>query len=117
MQRLRDALDRDLAVELDVVAVDPDVGGLERNVRVALGIEEVRRLQMRCQVLVLYLDRADRNRAGELAVLELRVDLFEAAAEGGHEVLDAEVGAGVNGGEVPGAGEALLSCGGVGGAH
>jgi hypothetical protein len=64
---------------------------------VALGVEELGRLQVGSEVLVLDRDRLDRDRADELrgAVLahdQLGVHAGEAAAERGEHVLDGEAG-------------------------
>src|SRR3954451_9181568 len=52
------ALDRDLAVDLDLVTVDVDRLRREGQLRVALGVEEVRRLQVLLEVRVLDLNRS-----------------------------------------------------------
>src|SRR5205807_895610 len=49
-------LDRQLAVHLDAVAVPANVGGAEGDLRCALCVEELRRLQVRGEVLVQHLD-------------------------------------------------------------
>jgi hypothetical protein len=68
------------------------------ELRMALGVEELRRLQVCGEVLVLDDDRADVDNADELAVDERRVELLEAPAEGRDDhVLDGERGARVDG--------------------
>jgi hypothetical protein len=53
------ALDRDLTVDRDAIAVTVDRVGCEGQSGVSLGVEEVRALQVRREVLVLDLDRGD----------------------------------------------------------
>ena len=71
---------------VDVVAVEVDLVGREAELRVALGVEEVRRLQVRGEVLVLDVDARDLGRALSVAPLvadvERRLDLAELALEG-----------------------------------
>ena len=62
------ALDRDLAVDRQLVAVALDRPRLERQLRVALGVEEVGRLEVRLEVRVLDLDRRDLRGALQDAV-------------------------------------------------
>ncbi len=52
-----DALDRELAVDDQLAVGRADQRGVEGDVREALGVEEVRRLQVRGEVLVLDGDR------------------------------------------------------------
>src|SRR5262249_26858748 len=100
-RRLCDALDRQLAYE---AAVAGCAAG-ERDLRVPLGIEEVGRLEVGLQVLVLDLDARDLRLAGELAVLEGRLAVRQLAGEGGDaEVLDGEADARVDGIGLPRAG-------------
>ena len=94
--RLRDALDRDLAVDLDRVAVALERAG-EADDRVALGVEELGGEQVRLEVLVLGLDALDARRTGELAVGERGVEVGDLAAEGRDRVGDLEGDAGVDG--------------------
>ena len=54
-----DALQRDLAVDADRVAVEGDPLGGEAQLGVPLSVEEVGRLQVRCEVLVLDVDARD----------------------------------------------------------
>ena len=69
LDRLRDALDRELALALDAVVLEAaQVGRLEGDLRVPLGVEEVRRLQVAVQLLVLDVDARDLGRALEAAV-------------------------------------------------
>ena len=60
-----DALDREVALDLDRLAVEADVLGGEADLRVALGVEEVGRLQVAGEVLVLDVDARDLGRALE----------------------------------------------------
>src|SRR5947208_11212120 len=84
------ALDREVALE----AAGGDGGAGERDLRMTLGVEEVRRLEMRLQVLVLDLDAGDLRFAGELAVSKGRLEVRQLARERGDaEVLDLEADA------------------------
>ena len=57
LDRARVALDREVAVDDELVAVEAPGGRLERDRRVALGVEELGRLQVGVEVLVLDGDR------------------------------------------------------------
>src|SRR5712691_10300869 len=82
-------LDRELALTLDLVAVElAELGGLELDLRIALGVEEVRRLQVPVELLVLHVDARDLRRALEARAGERGGEVPEAAAE----VVDARVG-------------------------
>src|SRR4030095_6764703 len=87
------------------------------QVRMSFGVEEVRRLEVRAQVLVLDVDARDLRAALEprpVAVHDqLRPDVVELALERAGHVGDLEVDRGVDGIERPGAGECLCR----GGAH
>ena len=65
MTGLRDALHGELARAVTVVAVEVDLLGGEAELRIALCVEEVRRLQMRGEVLVLDVDARDLGHALE----------------------------------------------------
>src|SRR3954454_12494181 len=104
------ALDRQVALDGEGVAVTRELERRERDLGVALGVEEVRRLQVAGQVLVLDDDRVGVDRAVEvgravLAHREARVEVLEAAAEGRDDhVLDRESGGGVDAVVLVGAG-------------
>src|SRR5204863_5385498 len=107
--RLGDALDRQLAADGDVaVAVEADLGRAEAQLGVPLGVEEVRRLEMRRQVLVLDVHAGDLGRPLERGALVLDgqpgADLVELALEGAGQVRNLEADARVNGVETPSAG-------------
>src|SRR3954452_18040568 len=72
-------LDRDLAVDMDPVARAFDRARLEGKLRVALGIEEVGRLEMSCKIRVFDLNRSGLRRSLENAVYQDGVELAEAA--------------------------------------
>ena len=91
-----DALERDLAVDLDCVAVALERAG-EPDDRVALGVEELGGEQVRLEVLLLDLDALDACRTDELAVGERGVEVGDPAAEGRDRVGDLEGDAGVDG--------------------
>src|SRR5205085_2474901 len=77
----------------------------EAQLGMALGVEEIGRLKVGLEVLVLDLDRADLRRAGELAVGDGRLEGLQLAAEGRDaQVLDGEADARVDGIGLPGAG-------------
>src|SRR5262249_48930040 len=100
------SLDGEVAGDRDLVPRYAHVGGVERDLGRALCIEEVRRLKMAAQVLLLDRDAGDRNRPGQrgAAVLthdELGVDRREAAAERAGDVLHREARVGMNWVEVP----------------
>ena len=103
-------LDRELAVDHDLVTVAPDRGRDELDLGKALGVEELRRAEVRLEVLVLHEERVGVDRAGQARVsvvahVEQRVQLLEATAEGGHgHVLDGEAGGRMCRIEPPGAG-------------
>ena len=91
----------ELTVDPDRVGVARDLGRVEADLRVALGIEEVRREQMRADVLVVDRDRVDCDAALERDLAarddELGVDGLEGAAKDGDAcVVDFEVGVGVD---------------------
>src|SRR5712691_6994726 len=110
LDRLRDALDRELALALDAIVVEAvQLGRLERDLRVPLRVEEVRGLQVAVQLLVLDVDGRDLRRPVELVALEGRRDLAEAAAEGvDARVRDLERDVRVDRIERPGAGRCEL---------
>jgi hypothetical protein len=68
----------------DPVAVDTDLVGLEAQLRMALGIEEVRREQVPRQRLVVSRDALDARGSGEPTVGDRRVEVLEAAAKRRH---------------------------------
>src|SRR3954453_12995072 len=102
LDRAAAALDRQLAVDDQCVALGADQRRGEGHVRVALGVEEVRRLQMGGQVLVLDRDRVRGHAALEAqgAVLvggEGGVEVLKTAPEGRDDhVLDGEAHVGVD---------------------
>src|SRR4051812_12147198 len=69
------ALDRDLAVDLDAVAITVDGLRLEGQLRVALGVEEVGRLEMLLEVRVLDLDAGDLRGALQDTVGDVGVEV------------------------------------------
>src|SRR3954447_5344347 len=69
--RLGLALDRQVALDGDVVAVLGELERRELDLRVLLGVEEVRRLQVAGEVLVLDDDRVGVDRAVEVGVAVL----------------------------------------------
>src|SRR5262249_35033009 len=100
-RRLSDALDRQLPLE----AAAADLAAGERDLGMTLGVEEVGRLEVGLQVLVLDLDALDARLADELAVLEGRLEVRQLTGEGGDaEVLDSEADARVDGIGLPRAG-------------
>src|SRR4051812_17745195 len=114
---MRVALDGQLAVDHELVALEAQVRRLVAQLGVVLDVEEVSRLQVGGQVLVLDDDRvglhgADELRLAVLADLERRVEVLEAAAEGRDDhVLDREARARMNLVELPRSGrDLLLSC-------
>src|ERR1019366_1768475 len=90
------ALDRDLAVDLQLIAVAADVLGRECDLGVALGVEEVRRLEMRLEVGVLDLHARDLRGAAQHAVTHLGVEVRERARKGARQVVDGKGDVGVN---------------------
>src|SRR3954454_7892715 len=111
------ALDGELAVYDQLVALDVQVARLVAELGVVLGVEEVRRLEVCRQVLVLHddrvgVDRPDQLRLPVLADLERGVEVLEAAAECRDDhVLHGEARARMDLVELPGAGRnLLLSC-------
>jgi hypothetical protein len=96
------ALDRQVAGQPRDRAFDGDLGRLEADLRVLLAVEELRRLEVRREVLVLDDDAVDRNgpdQAGAAVLVdgELGAQRGEAAAERREHVLDGETGRGVDG--------------------
>src|SRR3954447_18855756 len=108
------ALDRDLAVDRDLVAVTLDRLRLERQLRIALGVEEVRALKVRLEVRVLDLNARDLRRSLEHAVGDGRIEVGEGAGKGAGHVVDSERDVGVDLVDGPGAGRYCL---GLSGAH
>ena len=86
----------------------------EADLREPLGVEEVGRLEVAGEVLVLDVHARDLGRALEadrvLADDEGGVDLAEAALERPAEVLDLEADSGVHRVELPGAGRSDRQC-------
>src|SRR5258706_8597659 len=68
-------LDRDLAVDADPVAGAFDSARLEGKLRIALGVEELGRLEMGGKIRVFDLDRSDLRRSREDTVRDVRVEL------------------------------------------
>src|SRR3954452_8160230 len=68
-------LDRDLAVDPDPVAVAFDRVRLEGKLRVALGVEELGRLEMGFKIRVFGLDRRDPHGSRQHAVRDDSVDV------------------------------------------
>ena len=99
------SLDRHLALELDLVALEVNAGRTERELGVLLGVEELRGLQMADQVRVLDVYRADFGRTPQIAFVERGAQIAEAAAELRHQVLDRELGRGMGRVQRPVAGE------------
>src|SRR3954471_21167729 len=108
------ALDRDLAVDRQLVAVAADVLRLEGQLRMALGVEEVGRLQMGLEVRVLDLDARDLRGALQGAVDHGRVEVRERAGERARHVVDGKADVRVDLVDGPGAGGDDLR---IGGAH
>jgi hypothetical protein len=75
------ALQGQLAGDGQVVARTADVLGLEAELREALGVEEVRALEVGFQVGVLDLDAADVGRPSQNAVAEASLEVGERALE------------------------------------
>ena len=93
-----------------VLAVEIDVARGEAELGMALGVEEVGRLQVGRQVLVLDVDARrpwPRPRGSPRIVVDdqLGLDLAELALERADEVLDLEADRGVDRVELPGAGQ------------
>src|SRR5207247_439965 len=88
------------------VAVEANLRGREAELRVPLGVEEVGRLQMGREVLVLDVNARDLGRADEKRALgvdgQLGADLVELPLEPPGEVGNLEVDPRMNGVEVPG---------------
>src|SRR6187551_1473944 len=91
---LRDALDRDLTRDGDRLAVEVDLLGDEAKRRKALRVEEVGRLQMGGEVLVLDVDARDLRAALDAGTgvgdAQLGLHVAELAAESAGEVVDLE---------------------------
>src|SRR5207253_10951530 len=99
----------------DLVARAADVRRLEGELRMALGVEEVGRLQMGVQVLVLDVDARDPGRAGQAWTVAVRhqggLDVPEVSAEGPDQVADLEADRRMDRIESPGAGgDSLPGC-------
>jgi len=94
------------AAHRDLIAVALDVTRLEAELWVPLGVEEIRRLQVGGQVLVLHVHARYLRRAGDdrglSAGIEPRSDLAELPAEGTGEVVDLEADRGMDRVERPG---------------
>ena len=87
--RLGHALDGELGVRDEGVAVTPDVARLEAKLREALDVEEVGRLEVAVQVLVLDDDAGRLDDAFELRLLaagESGLEVAELAAERGDDL-------------------------------
>src|SRR3954470_3174286 len=114
LDRMRVALDGQLAVDQELVALDAHVARLVAELGVVLDVEEVRRLEVGGEVLVLDDDRVrvhdpDEMRRAVLADLEGGVEVLEAATEGRHDhVLDREARARVDLVQLPTARRDLL---------
>src|SRR4051812_6466320 len=102
--RLGDAAHGQLTRDGQLLAVLLELGGDEGDLRVALGVEEVRALEVALELIDRDRDGVDLGGAAQDAVGEARVELVERAAEGGDAgVLDGEGRLGVDGVQVPGA--------------
>src|SRR5207247_7527844 len=77
---LRDATDRDVAADGDLLSGALDLTRLERQLGMALGVEEVRGLEVNRKVLVLDVEAGDAGRARE-ALRQLRIYVCELALE------------------------------------
>jgi len=102
---VRPALDREVALDDQLVALAPQRRGLEGDLRMALRVEEVRGQEVLLEVR-LHRDGLDRHLAVQTRLAadlaERAFDGVEAAAEGGYaEVLDAELDRGVDGVDGP----------------
>jgi hypothetical protein len=104
LDRLGVSLQRQLARDGHIVARAADLARLEAQLRKALGVEELRALQVSCEVGILYLDAADPGGAAQDAVAEACVEVGEGALEGSRHVGDGKADGGVNGVGAPGAG-------------
>jgi hypothetical protein len=111
LDRLRVALQRELAGDRQVVARTADVLRLEAELREALGVEEVWALEVSFQVGVLDLDAADLGRPSQDAIAEASVELGESALERARQIGNGEPDRGVNAVDAPGAGWECLLCG------
>src|SRR5215210_781110 len=115
---LRNALDRDLALPGDLAAVDLDALCAERDLGMALRIEEIGRLEVPRQHLVLDVDARDTRAAVKastpvIAERQPAVDVAKLPAERADEVLDLETDGRMNRIEAPSAGQLVgLRCGG-----
>src|SRR5581483_1960192 len=78
---LRDPLDRDLALEANLVPGDLGLLGREADLGMPLGVEELGREKVCVQVLVLDLQGRDARGARQAAVLEGGVEIGDGAAE------------------------------------
>ena len=92
-----------------IVSSSPPPISLEAKLGVALDVEELGRLEVRREVLVLDVDARDLGRPGQPRVGEGGVDLAELAAERAAHVGDLEADRGMNRVEVPGAGRQGLA--------
>ena len=116
LDRVRGALDRELTIHDGLVALDAYRGGLETQLVVALAVEEVRRLQVAGEVLVLHDDRRRIDGSDELGRAvhghERGVEVLEPAPEGSdRHVLHGEAGRGMDLVELPGTYWEPLLCG------
>src|SRR5919197_94039 len=105
----RDALDGQVACNGDLLPGYAHGSGVERDLRRALGVEEVGRLKMPVQVLVLHLHAGRGNGAAEVDAAVLRPHQLAghgrtAAAECAGDVIDREAGVRMDWIEVPGPG-------------
>jgi len=84
----RAPLDRDLAVDADPISRAFDCGRLESKQQVALGVEELGRLEMGCKIRVSDLNRRDLCRSPQHAVGDDHVEVAEATGERAGHVAD-----------------------------
>src|SRR6185312_9360064 len=108
MDRLGYALDGQVAVDLDLVTVDFDLLRGEGDLGVVVNVEELRTHQVRGEVFVLDVDRVNRGGAAEPAVDKRGGDVLERTAERRDHVRNRERDRRVDGGEFPGACQAVL---------
>src|SRR5579859_168195 len=109
------ALQSQLAADRDVLARAADLGRLEPEERSPLGVKEVRREEVRGQVLVQHVDAvraglADEGCGSVLGDVELGLERRERAAEDPARVADLEADVGVDRILAPGTGREGLLC-------
>src|SRR5690242_17792969 len=88
LHRLGVSLDGDVTLDRQLASAALDRSRYERELGVALGVEEVRRLEVCFEVRILDLDGCDLCRSPEYAVGDAHVEVRERTGEGACHVLD-----------------------------